>query len=72
MSVVRDVGGWFLDQVPLVGELLGDTLKDNLWADMRKRLTVQEVDTFTEVNRWYPGTLALLATYKRVPERGQP
>lgn len=71
MSVARDVGGWLLDQVPLVGELLGDALKDNLWADMRKRLTTQEVDTFTEVTRWYPDTLALLATFQKVPERGK-
>ena len=72
MSIVRDVGGWLLGQVPLLGELIADVYEDNLWADMRKRLTAQEVDIFTEVTRWYPDTLALLATYQRVPERGRP
>ncbi len=72
MSIVRDVGGWLLGQVPLLGELIADAYEDNLWADMRKRLTSQEVETFTEVTRWYPDTLALLATFQKVPERGKP
>ena len=72
LSIVRDVGGWLLGQVPLVGELIADAYEDNLWADLRKRLTTQEVETFTEVTRWYPDTLALLATFQRVPEGGRP
>jgi len=66
MSLVRDVGGWLLGQVPLVGDFLADAYEDNLWADMRRRLTTQEVETFTEVTRSYPDTLALLATFQKV------
>ena len=67
MSIVRDVGGWLLGQVPLVGDFLADAYQDNLWADLRRRLTSQEVDAFTEVTRHYPDTLALLATFQRTP-----
>jgi hypothetical protein len=67
MSVARDVGGWLLGQVPVVGDLLADAYGDNLWADMRRRLTAEEVSTFTEVTRRYPDTLALLATFQQVP-----
>ena len=68
MSIVRDVGGWLLGQVPLVGDFLADAYQDNLWADLRRRLTPQEENAFTEVTRWYPDTLALLATFQRVPQ----
>ena len=68
MSIVRDVGGWLLGQVPLVGDFLAEAYEDNLWADLRRRLTPQEEDAFTEVTRWYPDTLALLATFQRVPQ----
>ncbi len=67
MSVVRDVGGWLLGQIPLVGDFLADAYQDNVWADMCRRLTPQEVNTFTEVTRRYPDTLALLATFQRQP-----
>ena len=62
------MGGWLLGQVPLVGDFLADAYQDNLWADMRRRLTTQEVNTFTEVTRRYPDTLALLATFQQVHE----
>ena len=68
MSIVRDVGGWLLGQVPLVGDFLAEAYEDNLWADLRRRLTPQEESAFTEVTRWYPDTLALLSTFQRVPE----
>jgi hypothetical protein len=68
MSLARDVGGWLLGQIPLVGDFLADAYEDNLWADMRRRLTAQEVNTFTEVTRRYPDTLALLATFQQVRE----
>jgi hypothetical protein len=67
MSIARDVGGWLLGQVPVVGDLLADAYEDNLWADMRRRLTSEEVETFTEVTRRYPDTLALLATFQQTP-----
>lgn len=68
ISLARDVGGWLLGQIPLVGDFLADAYEDNLWADMRRRLTAQEVEAFTEVTRRYPDTLALLATFQQVPE----
>ena len=89
MSIARDVGGWLpsassgqaLGQVPLLGSFLADAYqacpepcrRDNVWADMRRRLTPQEIDTFTEVTRRYPDTLALLTTFQRLPaEAGIP
>lgn len=68
MSIVRDIGGWLLGQLPLVGDFLADAYQDNLWADMRRRLTPREENTFTEVTRRYPDTVALLATFQRLPE----
>ena len=67
MSVVRDVGGWLLGQIPLVGDFLADAYQDNIWADMTRRLTDQEVNTFTEVTRRYPDTVALITTFQQVP-----
>ncbi len=73
ISIARDVGGWLLGQVPLVGELLSDAFEDNLWVDMRRRLTPREIETFTEVTRWLPDTIALLTTFQRMPvNEGQP
>ena len=40
MSIVRDVGGFLLGQVPLVGDFLAEAYEDNLWADLRRRLTL--------------------------------
>ena len=67
MAAARDVGAWLLGQIPVVGDFLADALQDNMWANMRRRLTPQEIDTFTEVTRRYPDTLALALTFQRLP-----
>ena len=68
MSAARDVGGWLLGQIPVVGDFLADAFSDNIWANMRRNLTQQEVNTFTEVTRRYPDTLALALTFQRLPK----
>ena len=69
MSVARDVGSYALGIVPVIGDLLADFWGDNIWAEMRKRLTDQETATFTEVTRRWPDTIALVTTFQRIPER---
>lgn len=68
MSVARDVGGWILGQIPVVGDFLADAFHDNMWANIRRDLTQQEVETFTDVTRRYPDSLALALTFQRLPK----
>jgi hypothetical protein len=68
-SVVRDVGGWLLDQIPTVGSALSDAFQDNIWADMRENLTREEDQAFVEITRRWPDTVALIQTFQNLPER---
>lgn len=68
-SLVRDVGGWLLDQVPGVGSFLSDAFMDNIWADMRASMTREEDEAFVEITRRWPDTVALIQTFQNLPER---
>lgn len=68
MSIVRDVGSFLLGQIPAVGDFVADLYGDNLWANMRRRMTDQEASTFTQVTRRFPDTIALVQTFQRIPE----
>lgn len=68
-SVVRDVGGWLLDQVPGIGSFLSDAFMDNIWADMRASMTREEDEAFVEITRRWPDTVALIQTFQNLPER---
>ncbi len=68
MSAFRDVGGWLLGQIPAVGDFFADAFQDNIWATMRRNLTTLEVETFTDVTRRYPDTLALALTFQKLPQ----
>ena len=67
MSVVRDAGVFLLGLVPGVGDLVADLYGDNVFAEMRRRMTDQETETFTEVTRRWPDTIALVQTFQRLP-----
>ena len=68
MSIVRDVGSFLLGQVPGVGDFAADFFGDNMFANMRRRMTDQETDTFTKVTTRWPDTIALVQTFQRIPE----
>ncbi len=68
-SVVRDVGGWLLDQIPGVGSALSDAFQDNIWADMRQNLSREEDEACGEITRRGPDTGALIQTFQNRPER---
>ncbi len=66
MSLARDVGSALIGMVPVVGGQLADLYGDNVWANMKRRLTDQEEARFTDVTRRYPDTIALLQTFQSV------
>ena len=68
-SLIRDVGGYLLDQIPGVGSALSDAFQDNLWADMRASMTREEDESFVEITRRWPDTIALIQTFQNLPER---
>lgn len=68
-SLIRDVGGYLLDQIPGVGSALSDAFQDNIWADMRQSLTREEDESFVDVTRRWPDTIALIQTFQNLPER---
>ncbi len=68
LSAARDVGGWLLGQLPVVGSFFADAFGDNMWATMRRNLTAREIHTFTDTTRRYPDTLALALTFQSLPQ----
>ena len=68
LSIFRDVGSWLLGNIPGVGSFISDAFGDNMYADMKRRMTPEEVDTFTEVTRRWPDSVALIQTFQRLPE----
>ena len=68
MSVARDLGAWLIGEIPLVGQQLADAWQDNVWADMKAKMTAFEVEAYTQTTRFLPDTIALLNTFQRTPE----
>ncbi len=68
LALFRDVGAWLLGNIPAVGSFVSDAFADNMYADMKRRMTPQEVNTFTEVTRRWPDTVALIQTFQSLPE----
>ncbi|MDP3062447.1 MAG: hypothetical protein Q8O40_04420 [Chloroflexota bacterium] len=67
-SIAKDVGGWLLGLVPVVGTGLSDIFADHLDADMHRRMTPAEASTLRQETRWLPDSIALIRTFQK--ERG--
>ena len=65
-GVTADVISYGLGFIPYVGDILGDTIEDNIMTDVVQKLSPAELSEFREQNRVYPNGIALLRTFQRI------
>ena len=65
-GVVADVLGYAFGYIPVVGDIVGAFVNDNLMADVLMQLSPPELSEFRQQNRVYPNGVALLRTFQRV------
>ena len=64
-GITADVLSFGLGFIPYVGDILGDTIEDNIMADIVVKLTPAQETEFRAQNRVYPNGIALLRTFQR-------
>jgi hypothetical protein len=64
-GIAADVLGYAFGYVPVVGDIVGQFVNDNIIADVREKLTPSEREEFNAQNRVYPNGIALLRTFQR-------
>jgi hypothetical protein len=64
-GITADVLGYAFGYIPVVGDVVGQFVNDNIIADVRQKLTPAERDEFAAQNRVYPNGIALLRTFQR-------
>ena len=64
-GVTADVLGYAFGFIPVVGDVVGQFVNDNLMADVQAKLTSPELTEFRAQNRVYPNGVALLRTFQK-------
>lgn len=64
-GVTADVLGWAFGYIPVVGDIMGAFVNDNIMADVQVKLTPEQKAEFREQNRVYPNGIALLRAFQR-------
>lgn len=71
-GVAADVLGYAFGYIPVVGEVVGAFVNDNIMADVLEQLQGTEREEFLQQNRVYPNGLALLRTFQRTSLKARP
>ena len=64
-GVAADVLDYAFGYIPVVGDIVGSFVNDNLMADVFGKMSPQELTEFRAQNRVYPNGVALLRTFQR-------
>ena len=64
-GVSADLLGYAFGYIPVVGDIVGQFVNDNIMADIMHKLSPTELSEFREQNRVYPNGVALLRTFQR-------
>lgn len=65
-GVSADLLGYAFGYLPVVGDIVGQFVNDNIMADVQSKLSDSELAEFRAQNRVYPNGVALLRTFQRV------
>ena len=65
-GVSADLLGYAFGYLPVVGDIVGQFVNDNIMADVQSKLSGTELLEFRAQNRVYPNGVALLRTFQRV------
>lgn len=71
-GVTADVLSYGLGFIPYVGDILGDTIEDNIMSDVMIKLSPEQRVEFREQNRLYPNGVALLRAFQRTQGGSNP
>ena len=66
-GITADVLGFAFGYIPVVGDVVGQFINDNIMADVLVKLPPEQQTEFRVQNRVYPNGVALLRTFQRTP-----
>lgn len=64
-GVTADVLGYAFGYIPVVGDVVGNFINDNIMADVQSKMSDAEITEFRAQNRVYPNGVALLRTFQK-------